>query len=1060
VSSRAIFFAVALAAAFVAPANLQAQTGTVSGTVTNKQSGEPLASVQVYLQNTNYNAITDASGRFVLAAVRPGTYTAIAQLIGFTQGLQHNLSVASGAAAAVNFQLTQAVLPMQELVATGVSDPTAGIKAPFTVAKVTAEQLQVPAAGQALASLAGKVAGASIIRTTGKPGAGGLEILLRTSTAAEGVRQNDPLFVVDGVILSRGFANDGDVAQSIADIDPADIESIEVIKGAAASSIYGSRAAAGVISIKTKRGANTPLGQTRVNYRMEIGQDFIGREMPLSTHHAYRLNAAGTAFVNAAGRDTTWLGRTVDPNREVQDQSYPGPTYDNIKALFRPDQFLTQNITLSQNSANTTFLIALNRWDQSGTLANNDGYWRNQGRINLDHRVGDKFSVALTGLHSRSWEDNLAGGGTSPYELALTYPPFVDLQKKDANGQYLQLPDSTVLTENPLWRQATRDNFSTVARTQASTNVRYSPLRWVTLDAQLSYDRSDNHGQSYTPKGVATSVTEDAPSLGSLDLTNRRSDAYNGSIGATFLRQFGSLSTRTLFRASFERDKGESFASGGEDFVVQGVRDLSAITTLDNVTSSTTDNRSNAYLVNLGLDYRDRFVVDGLVRRDGSSLFGPLNKWHTFYRGAISYRMSGESWFNVGGVDELVFRYSIGTAGSRPRYDQQYTRWNVSRTTGLSRGNAGNATLKPQFTREQEFGVNSILFGNRLSVELVYARQTTKDQIIGVPIPTLTGFNTVAANAGIVSGHTYEATINARVINTRDVSLNLAAVMDRSRNTIEHWGRACFYGHTIATELDNHSYSCTGEHRGDFWGQKFVQSVEDLPGWTAGRESEFEVNDEGYLVYVGPGNHYTEGISKKLWGTSAVIGPVTYQWGEPFFIVDDNNVGAFYKLGTSLADLNFGLTPNIRWKNLSVYAEVRGQIGGQIFNAAKQDLYNSERHADLDQTGKPDELKKTIDYYDRGLRAGNRFVPAFIEDGDFLKVGALSARYRFTHSQLEKVLRSVAPQDLSIGVVARNLVTFTGYSGYDPEAGRALSRVEDLGYPQMRTFTMTLDITF
>jgi TonB-linked SusC/RagA family outer membrane protein len=1046
----------ACVAAVAGPAGLSAQTGTVTGTVTNKQSGDPLQSVQVFLQNTSYNAITDQNGRFAIANVRPGNYTAIAQIIGFTQGLQHNVAV-TAQGVTVNFQLTQAVLPMQELVATGVSDPTSGIKTPFTVAKVTADQLQVPAAGSALASLAGKVAGASIIRTTGKPGAGGLEILLRTSTAAEGVRQNDPLIVVDGVILSRGFANNGDVAESIADIDPADIESIEVIKGAAASSLYGSRAAAGVIAIKTKRGQNTPLGQTRVNYRMEIGKDLIGREMPLSTHHAYRLNAAGTAFVNSAGRDTTWLGRTVDPNREIQDQSYPGPTYDNIKALFHPDQFLTQNITLSQNSANTTFLIALNRWDQGGTLANNDGYWRNQGRINLDHRVGDKFSVALTGLHSRSWEDGTTG---NPYTAALNFPPFVNLEKKDADGNYLQLPDSTVLSENPLWAQATRENFGTVARTQASANVRYSPLRFATLDAQLSYDRVDNHNQTYTPKGVPTSVTQDAPSLGALTLSNRRSDAYNGSIGMTLLRQFGDLSTRALVRGSFERDVSEQFASEGEDFVVQGVRDLNAAATIEDVTSSTTDNRTNAYLVNLGLDFKDKYVVDALVRRDGSSLFGPENKWHTYYRGAISYHMSNESWFNIGAINELVLRYSIGTAGSRPRYDQQYTLWNVSRTGGLTRGNAGNSSLKPQFTREMEWGINSILFDNRVSVELVYARQTTKNQIIGVPIPTITGFNTVAANAGIVSGHTYEATINARVLNTRDVTLTLAAVADRSRNTIVNWGRACFFGHTIATELSNHEYSCTGEHRGDFWGQKHVNSLTELPPWTQGRESEFQVNDEGYVVWVGAGNSYTEGISKKLWGTSAVIGPVTYQWGEPFLVVDGNNNTSFVKLGTSLPDLNYGFTPNFRYRNLSIFAEMRGQIGGNIYNAAKQALYDSERHGDLDQTGKPDELKKSIDYYDRGLRAGNRFVPAFMEDGDFLKVGAISARYRFTRNVLQRVLGSVAPQDLSIGVVARNILTLTGYSGFDPEAGRALSRVENLGYPQMRTLTMTLDITF
>jgi hypothetical protein len=187
---------------------------------------------------------------------------------------------------------------------------------------------------------------------------------------------------------------------------------------------------------------------------------------------------------------------------------------------------------------------------------------------------------------------------------------------------------------------------------------------------------------------------------------------------------------------------------------------------------------------------------------------------------------------------------------------------------------------------------------------------------------------------------------------------------------------------------------------------------------------------------------------------------VTYQWGEPFLIVDQNNVPVFHKIGTSRADVNFGFTPNLRWKNMSLYAELRGQLGGNVYNDAKQDLYNALRHADLDQTGKPDEMKKTIDYYQRGLRAGGRFVPAFIEDGTYLKVGALSGRYRFTRAQLQRVFGSFAPNDVSLGVTARNLFTFTGYSGYDPDTGRALSRIEQLGYPQMRTLTMMFDITF
>jgi hypothetical protein len=259
--------------------------------------------------------------------------------------------------------------------------------------------------------------------------------------------------------------------------------------------------------------------------------------------------------------------------------------------------------------------------------------------------------------------------------------------------------------------------------------------------------------------------------------------------------------------------------------------------------------------------------------------------------------------------------------------------------------------------------------------------------------------------------------------------------------------------------LSNHEYSCTGEHRGDFWAFAFLKSAAELPAYLTDRAAEFQVNDEGYLVWVGPGNTYQDGIAKQLWGTSLQAGGRTFNWGEPIQLMEANGLAAFRKFGSSLPDLNFGFTPDLRWKNLSIYAELRGQLGGVIYNEAKQTLYDQLRHKDVDQTGKPDGLKKSIEYYRRGLDVGD-FNERFFESGTYLKVGALSARYRFDRAQLSRLLRAAAPQTLTLGVTGRNIATFTGYSGFDPEAGRALSRVETLGYPQLRTLTLTFDITF
>jgi len=286
----------------------------------------------------------------------------------------------------------------------------------------------------------------------------------------------------------------------------------------------------------------------------------------------------------------------------------------------------------------------------------------------------------------------------------------------------------------------------------------------------------------------------------------------------------------------------------------------------------------------------------------------------------------------------------------------------------------------------------------------------------------------------------------------------MSIVADRSRNKITKWDRACFWGSNTGRD---HEFNCPGASYGDFWIFSYVKAPEELPKGVRARATEFQVNDEGYLVWVGAGNNYREGISKSLWSTPAMtVDGITYRWGEPIQRLDEENLPLHTYQGTSLADVNFGFTTNLRYKQASLFTEWRGQVGGKVYNTAKQDLYGSQRHGDLDQSGKPDELKKTVDYYSRALFNGFAYTSLFLEDATHLRLGAVTARYRFTNNQLAKLLRGAAPKDLSIGITGRNLLLFTGFSGFDPEAGSQLSRESDLNYPHLRSLTATLEITF
>jgi hypothetical protein len=198
------------------------------------------------------------------------------------------------------------------------------------------------------------------------------------------------------------------------------------------------------------------------------------------------------------------------------------------------------------------------------------------------------------------------------------------------------------------------------------------------------------------------------------------------------------------------------------------------------------------------------------------------------------------------------------------------------------------------------------------------------------------------------------------------------------------------------------------------------------------------------------------------WGSLFSTEGFTYRWGEPFRAWDEEMDQPLRILrGNSLPDVGFGFGSNLRYKGFSTYVGFRGQIGGKVYHGAKQWAYANLRHGDYDQTGKPDENKKPLDYYQRGLYNGNNWTDVYLEDGTHLKLGEARVSYRLRQAQTRRLLGNMAPNQLTIGANARNLFTWTrNYTGLDPERGTPLSRYEGVGYPHLRNLTMTLDIVF
>jgi TonB-dependent SusC/RagA subfamily outer membrane receptor len=987
----------------------QESTGSVTGVVSDRR-GTPVVGAEVFLRGTRLRVPTDSSGRFTMEGVKPATYTLVVRHAAFVDQ-RSTITVSSAAVASADVQLEAITLPVQQSVTAGVVEPLSALRLPFAVGRVGIDQLHLPTGGSVVGALAGKVAGVKVIRPGGQL-ARPSSLLLRTAISSRAFAlsplsfdpaQVQPLIVLDGIVLSQ-LRGDVDL-----DLDAADIESIEVLKGAAAASMYGMHGTAGVIAVTTRRGAYAPTGDLRVDYRVESAADDIGRQLPLSTHHHYRLSADGSQFVNEAGSPVGLAGVVASPLR-IADGTYPDELHDPTDALFRPVLTTRHNVNVTRDGAGTTFRLGVNRTDWRGELNGMEGSWRNRAFFNFDQRLGDRFSLSVNASRS-SWSVDETGiQGRTPYAIGVRYRPVADPAARSSDGRHVEYPDSGFVP-NPLWFQQVGEATNEEVRTLAGATARFSPFQWLNVRAQWSYDRSDRDDRT------------EAPSFGGglryFETAAGRWDAYHAGIAALAHHRFGRLGLRVGAEAGGAREIKDYSEAEGE-------------APLDTSSWSRTHlkARFRHYMLTLGADYDNRYLFDGVVRRDSSSTYG-RNNWQTFYRGALSYRISQERSLQLPGVDELVLRYSIG---------------------GVTGGNG--EFLRPPHTTEHEVGIATLLLDARLSLDLAYARRTFDDLMLVSLPPSLGYAGVTAANGPKELGSTFEATIQGRLVERPDFTVDIGAVGDRSSHQFRSWPRACFYG-----AIAEHDYGCKGQQRGDFFGRRFTRSINQLSPHLAARAAEFQVNDEGYLVWVGSGNSYRDGISKQLWGTSMPGTPLPIRWGEPFPVLDSVGNVVYHKLGSSLPDLAYGFTTNVRWKNLNLIGELRGQLGGHVFNAAKQNLYFFSRHRDVDQAGRPDELKKPITYY-QALAGGGlfNFPETFVEDATYLKLGALSVRYRLTSDQLARLLGRMAPQELTLGLTGRNLATFTGYSGFDPEAGAPLSRIEPLEYPQLRTIMVTADL--
>ena len=1045
---------------------LHAQDRAISGKIISSEDESGIPGATVLVKGTLVGTTTDIDGNFALMVPQEAETLVISYIGMVTQ------EIALGSQAVFNVTLEPDVFGLDEVVVTGVASGTPRKKLSVTVDRVGEERIKEVPALSAAGALQGKISGVSVVNADGNPGSTP-SIRLRGSTSFTG--SQEPLYIVDGVIMSG----------NLSDINVDDIESMEVVKGAAGSALYGSRAGNGVISITTKRGDGLALGQTLVTTRNEIGYSTLAGSVPRAEHHPYELAddwASESRYTKYDGviYPENYIGgfdNEIIGNRAFSADHYADNPFafvnDHQKDMFKNGLFYTNYISLSNNSKKTNFMASFENNSQEGIIFATEGYNRQNLRVNIDHRLSDKLSFSASTFVLQSHTDyadastNLSsdpggGQGTVFFNVLMLNPDInFDLDNGIYDGiglgqKYMIKPDQWSNEENPKYalEYADRDGY----RKGLLSNFagRYYTTDWLTLDANYSLEWRNNDFFVVLPKGYL--AKELANIDGVLFKENVAWTSQNMQATANLNKKFGDFTTRGKLSYLYELKEVKSLQVTGFGLAAADVTSLDAVTG-EKITSSyeRTEVAKNFFAI-ADADYKEKYILSVLFRRDGSSLFGENQRWHNYYRASAAYRITED--VSIPGIQELKLRASYGTAGQRPHiWEMQYETWYMYNGT-ISPNTIGNKDLKPSLSKETELALNTD-FLNRFSFELIYSHTITEDQFVKVKLPAPAGFAYQWQNAGTLEANVWEATLGAKILDTKNIKWDLAVTWDRVRQKILELNAPPFT-HGPGSNNTDVFWFREGETFGVVEGKTWVRSLDvmanQLPAEddlsTPVDETKIEsyvINSDGYVILRG-----TEGTVNES--------PIGYD-GDNDGIVDTD-----VKIADMNPDFNMSFATTFSWKNLSVYALISWKQGGDVYNMTKQWMYREGLHGDVDQSDKAPNEKKAYDYYQK-LYDVNNVNSHFVEDGTYVKLRELSIYYtlgeKFWKEKTNGFIKMV-----KIGIIGRNLWTITNYTGYDPEVRQgdtsykepgndlSLYAFDGYGYPNFRTFTGSIQINF
>lgn len=1000
----------------------------IAGKVTSPD-GNGIPGITVQVKNASYGAVTGADGTYSFnATLKPGPYTIKFSGVGFASREQ-TLQIGDAGTYTVITQLTEDALGLDEVVVTGTTEGTTRKQLGNYISTVKADQLTKGATGNALAALQGKTAGAQISQNSGDP-AGGISVRLRGISTISG--SSDPLYIVDGIIVNNatnrvtntagtydGNNFIGTIGQNrMVDINPADIERIEVLNGAAAAAIYGSRANAGVVQIFTKRGSS---GAPVVNFSTNFMVSQLRKKLD--------VNQAPVKF-----GPMTVTQDILDPTLTA---TTPVQRYDYQDYIFRTGIGTDNNVSVSGGKDKTKYYASASYFKNQGIIKNTD-FQRYSFRLNLDQQMTDwlSFTAGINYVNSTADEKPDGNSFFSPMNSVTIIGNIHDIFTRNTAGNLQAVGERGRV--NPVSVIEDFKQQQQTSRILANAGLKIYPVKNLTLSYSLGIDNYSQRGNTFMPPYaylVSTAfygagTNNDATQNGYASAATNNFFQINHDLNASYKWELSSnFGATTQLGYSLQYERNNYLLTQGRGLAPFVEAANSAATPLPPVDSRSEISISGVYLQQ-SFSFRNQLFLTGALRMDGSSVFGKDERNQVYVKASGSYVLSEADFWKNAAVNNwwnlLKIRAAYGQSGNLTgigAYDRfnSYTPNAFNNKTSFAGANTlANEGIAPERQQETEFGADLAFLNNRIGLQANYYIKKVNDLLLDRVIAPTTGYGGYRNNIGSLENKGFEIVLNLVPVQTKDFRWDVTGIFNRNRN------KALKIGQSLILYNTNGGAPIAileGQPIGVFYGTFFAkdENGNDLKN-AAGIPQQEKGVQNGPLSYT----------SQR--GTNGLPSGTTLRK-----VIGDPN-----------PDYTASLVNEFSYKKFNLRVQFDAVQGNDVWNAD----WRTRQGVGNGKVAEQEYLGQLPRGYIAGVYATDQWR---VDDGSFVKLREIYLGYN--------IGRIKGFRDLTVNVSGRNLISWDNYKGYDPEVNAAgqstILRGIDFGaVPVPRTFSVGLSAKF